>query len=224
MYNIVENILLALTVTVINALASWFFRNRLLKRVQGIRMIYGESIITFSSAREAEASIRRECLRSSRIRYIGNYNSTFINARFPQETLLFEILEERVVRHQRECLVQFLHLSPRSKFVDIRARELNYSPDEIRNGVIDALRSVCEVLRQLRISEEKVQVRHYDFQVLLRAIILDNCCFLGFYRRNRMGGFSPIIQVKKGSELYQMAERYFDILWEHFSYPGKEDL
>lgn len=215
--------IVGLVVAAIVSTISWLFRKRLLKRIRGIQQIYGEATVIFDSARDAVKDIRTECIRSKRIRYVGDYNSTFINARYPQETLLFDVLNECVIRRQQPCLVQFLHFSPRSKFIDIRARELNYASDEIRNGVISALRNVQEAIRQLRIPKETVQVRHYDFQVLLRAVILDHCCFLGFYKVGRMGGFSPLIKIKPESELYGITERYFDILWEHYSYPGEED-
>lgn len=199
-------------------------RKRILHRVNCIREVYGRTINVYGSAREAAENIKEECLKSRRIRYVGDYNSTFLNVPFPQETLLYQILAEANKRHRHAVCIQFLHLSPVSDFVEKRAAELNYSPCEIRRGVMAALHNMQEIERLLSPPKRSIEVRHYTFQVLFRAIILDHCCFLGFYRPERMGAFSPVLKLTPRSELYLAANRFFDVLWSDFSYPAEQDL
>jgi hypothetical protein len=199
-------------------------RKRLLDRLRCIREIYGRTVNVYSSAREAADNIKEECLKSRRIRYVGDYNSTFLNVPFPEETLLYQVLAQAHHRHREGVCIQFLHLSPVSDFVEKRAAELNHNPCEIRRGILAALQSVKDIERLLAPQRVSVHVRHYTFQVLLRAIILDHCCFLGFYRPERMGAFSPVLKLTPRSELYLAANRFFDVLWNDFSYPAEEDL
>lgn len=221
--NIIASVIGGLVVATVAAIWVWLYRRHLLARVQGIRQIYGDTLATYENAREAIQDIEREAVLSKHIRYIGDYNTTFLAERYPQETLLYRILEQRKIKKQQEILVQFLHLSPSSDFLEIRARELNYPAKDIRDGLLTAFNNVRTTLSMLNLPKELVQVRHYDFQVIFRVILLDRCAFIGFYKVGRMGGFSPVVKVSRDSEFYQAISRYFDVLWNHLSHPAEED-
>lgn len=224
MGDILTQLIVGLVVTALTSIVVWLYRKNLLRKVQGVRQIYGDTFSVFRSDRDAHQDIYLECLRSTRIRFVGIGNYTFLKSPYPSETLLFRVLTERVVRKQEPLSVQFLHLSPTSRFLEIRAKEVNYQADEIRRDIVSSLRFSQEITRQLRLPNETVQIRHYDSQVLLRAVILDQCCFVGFYKLGRMGGFSPLVKVKCESELGMLAIRYFETLWLYFSRPAGEDL
>jgi hypothetical protein len=162
---------------------TFIYRRRIFNKIYGIIKIYGETRVVYNSARKAHSDIERESLKSNNIKYVGDYNSTYLDHRYPQETLLFKILEERELRKQQPISIQFLHFSPKTKFVEIKSKELNYSTEEIRSGIISALKNSKVVLSKLNLPEDKIQIRHYEFQVLLRAIILDHVAFIGFFIR-----------------------------------------
>lgn len=199
------------------------YRARLFARLRGIREIFGEVLATYPDAPRARAEIEREAAKSTCIKYIGDFNTTLIAERDPSETLLHKILQRRRL-HELETQVQFLHLSPKSGFLEIRARELNRPPRYIQDELLAAFRSLRTIATGLHLPKDVVQVRHYNFQVVFRVILLDQCAFIGFYRAGRMGGGSPMIKVSRDGELYQAVSRYFDVLWTHLSHPAEEDF
>lgn len=222
--NILASVIGGVIVAVLATIWAWLYRTRLLARVHGIRQIYGEILATYQSAHQALADIEREAVKSTHIKYIGDFNTTFLAELHSRETLLYRILQQRQIKEQQQTLVQFLHLSPKSDFLEIRARELNYLTRDIQHELFAAFRSVRTTSAMLQLPKEFIQVRHYNFQVVFRIILLDQCAFIGFYKVGRMGGDSPVIKVSRDSELYQAVARYFDVLWNHLSHPAEEDV
>ncbi|MBM4043743.1 MAG: hypothetical protein FJ279_01390 [Planctomycetes bacterium] len=181
-----------------------------------MRKVFGEADGSYTDADAATEDIKKEALRSKRIRYVSTYNTAFLAERYPDQTLLYKILKERNTTATAPE-IKFLHLSPESRFTEIRAAELDDPPQYIRDGVIHALRTVRVVLQKLNLPATTVQVRHYDFLPIFRIVLFDGCAFIGFHKKGRMARLSPMLHVRADSELYGAFSRYFDTLWDHFS-------
>ena len=230
---VIGGVIGAAVVAAAAAVGGWIYRRHLLVRVQGIRTIYGDTLAVYDKAEQALKDIEDEALRSPFIRYVGDYNETFVPAVEPTQNLLYRVIQARRSDiHVRKggfhqgFSVQFLLMSPsaESKFLPIRSQELGYPPQAVRRAIHFAVQTIKTTLLMLDVPEETVEVKYHKFNLVFRLVLFQDSAFVSFYRAGRHGGDGPHVRVAAGSELYNGVARYFETIWHNFSDPVTQDV
>ena len=157
----------------------------------------------FSSGADAENSIKQALNRAGGVKIFAGRGNSF------QRDLFASLLAKG--GGKRPC-IQVLLPDPSSKWVDLREGELAAFDRSFGHGTLS--RQIENVLSFLQphVDTGHFDVRKYDAPHICRIILTDEYLFLTPYSRLMHGRHSRVYQFGRG-DMYDMFERFFDIVW-----------
>lgn len=108
--------------------------------------------------------------------------------------------------------IKVLVLSPNSKYITDRARELNFEDEEVKEQCRNVMRNIKRLREKHHVN---IRGKYYDSKPFLRFTLFDN---FGFFSYPAWGEkykpYSYHFKVNRGSKtLYEALSVYFDQLW-----------
>lgn len=175
-------------------------------------------IKVFNNADSAEQDIEREADSSEFIKYLGSYNTTLLGRTVFNETLLYKLLSKRNADNYPD--IEFIHISPDSKWASIRAAEISFPLEATKEGVTKNDSCLWHIIDHLGIPTEKVHLRHHDSPLRFRLLILPNVMYLNMYLplHGTVGRANKAFKIRKDTELFAGMEAYYSSVRDHASY------
>ncbi len=124
-----------------------------------------------------------------------------------KDSLMWQKLVERAGQIQ----VRILFLDPNSKYVEIRARELDENTDRYKKGILLAQDS----FRELKDRRVTIEAKMYDALPIWRLMSLDQYLYVSSFLPSKEGHHSAIYEItaEEFSSLYNTFMREFEYLW-----------
>jgi len=209
------------TVIILNVVAGlltvfllFVFRKRVLSAVRtlpcrliglGLRRIYG-------SADHLKADFERAALEASSIRLMGVQLLLLVDRKEMRASLLGRLLEDN---EQPNLRVQLLVLSPSSRYVGVRAAEVNHPTPE---SLAADIRHTIEAIRHAQAhhpSRSAIDFRLHRENPTWSIALVDDQLFLSFYLEGKRRYHAPAILIRGShSPLYKSFSKYFDTCWD----------
>jgi hypothetical protein len=129
-----------------------------------------------------------------------------------KDSLFWKYLPEKSAQQAR---LRILLLSPRSRFVEMRARELGESVESSRKGIELAINQLLKVKKQHNLN---LEIRVYDELPVFRLFLMDEMGFISGFLDRRHGHDSPMILVKRNEfSFFDLFDRFFETVWRYRS-------
>ena len=93
--NVIVDLIASIILAIVSGVLAWLYGKFFYTRIKAFQKIYGGIASLFDSDEKAYPDIEKEAMRSNTIRYFGNYNTTFLRERLPENTLLYRLLSEK---------------------------------------------------------------------------------------------------------------------------------
>ncbi len=170
----------------------------------------------YKTLREAAPDILRELERAKEIRLFLQVGRYMLGG---DHTFVYDALKKR---DRKDLYVRVLHASKDSPFLSedrLRTRRSNI------RAVQAGLENVLLQVRALRDEGIRLESRQHQEPYLWRLLFFDEVAYVsGYFFEKDNDEHAVVYRIVKGDKsLYQIFERYFEYLWEHYP-PGSGTL
>lgn len=203
--------LLASLVTIGGLLYSINHRLGLFGKIQKIRRITRKSGIidiargqAFFTQRIVSEFVKAKEIRILAVRGLGIFAL--------KDSLFWKYLPEKSAQQAR---LRILLLSPRSRFVEVRARELGESVDGSRKGIELAINQLLKAKKRHNLN---LEVRVYDELPVFRLFLMDDIGFISGFLDRTHGHDSPTVLMRANEfSFFDIFDRFFESVWKYRS-------